>query len=341
MHVILIWFDHLPYAVPGCCGNTEARTPGLDHFAAGSVTFDNCFVDDRRGENGAGVVGTLSRLQSAGVRVSVLSVHPTQLVSLLKQQADADAASAIAVEMIDDDDQLVQRLIRATDEALAASTVGETDEPRVVTVLSLPGVVTAEGEVVEDLLESADRLVDRLALASTGQRTLLVVTAGAGHVQGDGGRALDERLIHVPLLGRSGPRLEFGVRSPSLTGQSDVLHALLRLAGLPIERSAQSTIYADALLRELSGERVGSRTSLILRGPEETVGVRTDKWYLTTQLDAAAAGGMAARAIDRAQLYVKPDDLWERLDVASQSPGVVEELVGMLPVEGEKSGEGL
>jgi hypothetical protein len=339
MHAILLWFDYLPYGVPGCCGNTEARTPGFDRFAAGSVTFDNCFLDDRRGESGAGLVEALSKLREAGVRVRVLSVHPTQLVSLLAQQADTDSDRAIDVEMLDDDDQLMQRLRSAADEAFDKNSDADREQQPAVTVASLPGVVTAEGEVIEELLESADRLLDRLALVGTGEQTLLLVSAGGAHVSAEPGRELDERLIHVPLLGRSGPPLEFGWHSPSLVSQSDVANALLHRAGLPIEESGtESTAHAEALLRELSGERRESRPSLIIEGPDGTVGVRTREWYLTTRLEAAAGADLVGAAVDRAALYVKPGDLWDRLDVASQSPGVVEELVGMLPAGAGKSG---
>jgi hypothetical protein len=342
MHAILIWFDYLPYAVPGCCGNTEARTSGFDHFAAGSVTFDNCFINDLRGENGDVLAGTLLRLQSGGLPVSVLSAHPTRLVDLLHQQAKTRACRPIPVEMLNDDDQLMQRLDRAAYESMRATSALDGDEQPSVTIVSLPGVVTAEGIVVDEVLESADRLLDRLALINTADRTLLLVTAGRAHVSAEPGRELTERMLHVPLLGRSGPPLEFGLHSRSLVGQSDVLHALLLWAGLPIEKAEQEgAAHGEALLRELAGERVASRSSLFLRGPDERVGVRTDAWYLATRLDAAEGPRAAARAIDQAVLFVKPDDLWDRLDVASQSPGVVEELVGMLPVGAGKVDEGL
>src|SRR5690606_846524 len=226
------------------------------------------------------------------------SVHPTQLVSLLSQQSDAHACSAIDVEMLDDEGQLSERMIRAVADAPA-----DGDEQRVVTVVSLPGVVTAEGNVLEHLLESADRLLDRLAFASTRERTLLLATAGAGEVSAEPGREMDERLIHVPLLGRSGPPLKFGLHSPSLVGQGDVLQALLRWAGLRVEGATrESATHAESLLRELSGERVGSRQSLLLRGPDGAVGVRTRQWYLTTRLEGTAGTDATARAVDQAAL---------------------------------------
>src|SRR5690606_13222530 len=194
MHVILIWFDHLPYGVPGCCGNTEAHTPGFDRFAADSVTFDNCFVDDRRGDTAAGLVDVLRRLRAGGVTVHVLSVHPTQLVGLLNRdtRSDADTAnSAIQVEMLDDDDQLMQRITSAVAQSPVVTATAGSDEPREVTVVSLPDVVDCEGAVIDESLASADRLLDRLAIECTAARTLLLVTAGGAHVTAEPGRELN------------------------------------------------------------------------------------------------------------------------------------------------------
>lgn len=344
MHAILIWFDHLPYGVPGCCGNTEARTPGFDHFAAGSVTFDNCFVDDRRGDSAAGLVDALLRLQDEGITLSVLSVHPTHLIGLLNRHTDSDADSAIRVEMLNDDDQLMQRITSAVAESSVVTATSGSDEPRAVTVVSLPGVVDSERAVIDDRLESADQLLDRLAMVQTGERTLLLVTAGSAHVSAEQGRELNERMIHVPLLGRSGPPLAFGLRSPSLVALSDVPAALLCRARLSIEGLAHANevdraAHAAALLREVSGERVGSHRLLLLRGPDGTVGMRTGEWYLTSRVDANGGTSAAGSAVDQAALYVKPDDLWDSLDVASQWPDVVEELAGMLVGGAGKSGE--
>jgi hypothetical protein len=340
MHAILIWFDHLPYGVPGCCGNTQAHTPGFDRFAAGSVTFDNCFVDDRRGEGAGRLVDVLQTIYAAGVAVRVLSVHPTQLVSLLNRRADTDERRGVAVETLEDDNQLSERLVRALAAASTASGSADRETLRAVTVISLPGVITSEGKVIDESLQSADRLLDRLALAHAGEQTLLLVTAGAAHLTAEQRHELDERMIHVPLLGRCGLPLEFGVHSPSLVASSDVLHALVRWAGLWIEWAERdAATHAEALLRELSGARVASRQSLLLRGPDAAVGVRTREWYLTTRLETVGVGDAAASAVDQAALYVKPDDLWDRLDVASQSPGVVEELAGMLSAAEGKSGE--
>lgn len=333
MHAILVWFDHLPYGVPGCCGNTEASTPGFDHFAAGSVVFDNCFVNDCRGDSAAGLVEALQTLSAGGVAVRVWSVHPTHLLGLVNQRAPADAGPGLDVERLEDEDQLRHRLAGAAESASAEGAAS-----RAVTVISLPGVVTPGGDVLAEVLESADRLLDQLAVTATSPGSLLLVCAGGGHVSAEPGQQLHERLIHVPLLGRSGPPLDFGLHSPSLVALSDVPALLRQWGGLTVE--ADRAPHAAALLRELSGERVESRQSLLLRGPQEEVGVRTREWFLRTRWPAKPGPHAPAEAAERAMLFVKPDDLWDSLDVASQSPAVVEELVGMLPMGVGKSGGG-
>src|SRR5690606_36893539 len=303
--------------------------------------------DDRRGDTAAGLVDVLRRLRAGGVTVHVLSVHPTQLVGLLNRdtRSDADTAnSAIQVEMLDDDDQLMQRITSAVAQSPVVTATAGSDEPREVTVVSLPDVVDCEGAVIDESLASADRLLDRLAIECTAARTLLLVTAGGAHVTAEPGRELNERMIHVPRLGRSGPPLAFGLPSPSLVALSDGPAGLLGRPGLPAETFAADIesdrkAHAEAFLRELSGERVGARELLLLRGPDGAVGVRTSQWYLTSRLDAESSRAAADEAVDRAALYVKPDDLWDCLDVASQWPALVEELAGMLPIEPGKSGE--
>jgi hypothetical protein len=339
MHALLIWFDYLPYALPGCCGNTEARTPGFDRFAAGSVTFDNCFIDDRCSDTGASLVEILQQMHELGAAVHVLAVHPTRLVELLRRYGDGRAGAAIDIAMLDDDEQLTQRLVVAV-ESPRRDPSSDGELPCVVTVVAMPGVVTREGKEIDELLEAADRLLDRLAVVPTSERTLLLVTAGGGQIAAEDADELNERSTHVPLLGRVGPPLEFGLHTPSLVAQSDVVAALLAWTRAAMgEKSSKPAAHAAALLRELSGERSDSRPSLFLRGHDGRVGMRTPQWYLATRLSAGGGSDAMSRAVESAALYQKPDDLWESLDMASQCPAVVEELVSMLLTVGGKSGE--
>src|SRR5690606_22634420 len=141
------------------------------------------------------------------------------------------------------------------------------------TIVSLPGVVTAQGEVVSDLLESADRLLGRLTQVPTGDRTLLLVTADAGFPEGTAQHPLHERQIHVPLLGRIGRSLELGVHSSSLIALDDVIGSLSCWTGRSrAGRFAAEPVHAAALLEELRGQPRLSRVSLILRGPNGAVG---------------------------------------------------------------------
>lgn len=43
---IFLSLDKFPISVPGCYGNTEARTPGLDRLAAESMVFDRVYAQD-------------------------------------------------------------------------------------------------------------------------------------------------------------------------------------------------------------------------------------------------------------------------------------------------------
>lgn len=312
-------------------------------MAAGGVVFDNCFVNDLESHGAAAIVDTLIALTKDGVAVRILAASQTMLMDHVQSLPSVELETGQFA-----DDALfadrVAKVIARTDDSCAS-----------LTVVSHPGVAgenaDLDGVANTEAVKATDDLMSQLLdITAESHETLVLVTAAAGHpTDVDNATVniavnlLGERQIHVPLLGQLGPQREFGVRCPSLVTTDDVATTLIDWFGMA-EDGAAASPGRRSLLAEFRDEGGPVSDALILRGPGSTFGLRTDDWYLVTQLptdeslqqDTDAAYALAAES---AALYVKPDDLWDCLDVASQEPDVVERLVEWLIASVTENGD--
>lgn len=87
-----------------------------------------------------------------------------------------------------------------------------------------------------------------------------------------------------------------------------------------------SAVVGRSWLRELA-EVVEPRSSLFFSHGDEHVAVRTPEWLCIAEKTQTEGDAMSAVARNRVALFVKPDDIWEINDVASQHPEIAEELI--------------
>lgn len=162
----------------------------------------------------------------------------------------------------------------------------------------------------------------REALAPRLEETLLIVAGGRGFPLGEHGwvglgpgRPLHEELLHFPLLVRaphnddSRPGDQAG-RAAELIQPPDVTATLRDWLGL----TEDPTSDARSVLPLIEGGPVAWRDSIRAATRGGQAALRTADWFLLESSDAPP------------RLYVKPDDRWERNDVADRCADVVEEL---------------
>lgn len=188
-------------------------------------------------------------------------------------------------------------------------------------------------------------LLEWLNTNAAGRETLLVVTAPRGFPLGEHGRigdwdeALHAELVHVPLLIRFPDQNGASGRSPALVQPADVAATLLDWFGLPEIQGCGS---GRSLLPLVDNEETVVRDRACVVGGNGERGIRTPAWYLRvshgeedrtnahesgTSLKLDAAGPSSTNlALGEAQLYKKPDDMWEVNDVANRCGEVVDAL---------------
>lgn len=338
MHAILIWFDRLPYGLLGCCGNTSGTTSGFNRLAAECVTFDRCYATDLKDDGSAEIAQLLVDLAHRGIRVRVVTQGSTRLGEFLRRMPNAKSgAMEISLRASIDDHAITEIVAPHCDAGGCESRL---------TVLSLvgvpPDVVDWRSDGVASAIAHADDVVDRLVAdlrkARTVEDLLVLVTAAVGlAVAGpsDVSRTdpLKEWAIRVPMFGRIGPALQFGVRCSSLVSNEDGLATVSGYFGHTASRPSVRDLGED-----LRGGDAGRRDALLVRGHENMYGLLTDDWYLITELRHGDATEMHELSAESASLFMKPDDLWDQLDVAGQSREVVDRLVSRLIAESDADG---
>jgi arylsulfatase A-like enzyme len=331
MQALLIIFDRLPYSLLGCYGNTETSTPGFDRLAAGGITFDLCFAAGGSPDASMPELAeAISCLRSRDVTVHILREEGCASASWIES---ADANGSIHCATIPENAQpLADRV-----EALLPSLISDESERdawlMIMSLRGVPAVSSSNQEAAEhSAIGEADavlaRILDQFTLTA-GHRRLLLVTAISGHSAGEesdssSARGVRDAIIHVPLLGRIRPSADEGVRCDALVTGGDVGTTLLDWFGW-LQTAPEQFI---SLLSLIDGEHSNQRDMLVIQGADGEVGVRTSEWYLVTRWDAQLSDvDRRTDAIERARLFRKPEDLWDILDVSTQSPDVVEQLV--------------
>lgn len=156
----------------------------------------------------------------------------------------------------------------------------------------------------------------REAMAHRAASTLWITSGGRGFPLGEHGwlglargAPLHEELVHFPLLARLPGGHELVGRSSALVQPPDIAATLREWFALP----PGSHDEAASLLPLVRGQAVAWRESIRLAAEGQRA-LRTPNWLLLEAPDRAA------------QLFVKPDDRWERNDVADRCHDVVERL---------------
>jgi arylsulfatase A-like enzyme len=171
--------------------------------------------------------------------------------------------------------------------------------------------------------EQVGTFLDELRRHPDWNETLLIVTSDFGEPpqqQNDSATLrLREAVIHVPLILRV-PGAEHAARSPALVQSMDLLPTVLDAMGIAVECPLDGV----SLLPITRWERQSVRDHLCFAMPGDGCAIRTPDWYLI--LPSAAAEPDP----NTAELYIKPEDRWERNNVARQFPEVVEELAATL-----------
>jgi arylsulfatase A-like enzyme len=191
-----------------------------------------------------------------------------------------------------------------------------TDFDRVLTRKVLGGYVALLDDGLGRLLDAADQ-------ASTSESTLFVVTAAHGLAVHEAGVLRDEwepasdELVHVPLMIRPAGS-NHGVRRQSVSQSVDLAPTLLEWFGLELPQSAFD---GQTLWPTIRGQQAEPRRLAFAADERSITSVRTPDYYLVQS--SAEEGSEPAR-----RLFAKPEDAWEVNDLATQLPGVVDELAG-------------
>ncbi|MBL8851922.1 MAG: hypothetical protein JNG89_19775 [Planctomycetaceae bacterium] len=195
---------------------------------------------------------------------------------------------------------------------------------RIVYAAAVMGLDAKLGQVLDMVQAEAD------------SDALLIVTATGGDLAGphaqlsSGCPSLIEPLVHVPLLVRTGTQAD-GTRRNALTTLEDIVPTLSEL--FHVKHDATSG--ARSLWPVLRDEIDEVRAELLL-------GSRQLGWSLRTKDFACLCGPQMVQQdgdmpvdseADRPRLFVKPDDAWDTLDVASQYPEVTARMLDTIQSE--------
>jgi arylsulfatase A-like enzyme len=337
--VIVLSLDHWHAGLSGFCGGEPLLTTRLDGLASEAAVFDRHFAISPAGDpsingrawagGGSGTGDALpetsaaERFERAGVSVEVLAdaradwLELAGFESVRVMDGALEGAVAEAMDRLSETPQehsLVWVAVSAPAEIQPAESGDEEDWFERL-------------EAIDEAMGGFDRCVgaavDGLERAGLSGEALLVVTGGRGAWLGDRGFEDDRRCVlheerlRTPLVLR-GPGVEPGQRRLELVQVTDLLPTLLVWFGADAIEDPLAGIDLLSLLGQ--GGR-GGREEIVVRDSDGGCGLRTHELFLVRP----AAGGL-----DASQLFSKPDDAWDLVDVSEQGPEEVERLSGRL-----------
>jgi len=184
-------------------------------------------------------------------------------------------------------------------------------------------------------------------------QTLVIVTAAAGDSHG----LLTESLVHTPLIVRDPTGDIPGSRCHELVQPTDIFPTLLEWFDLPAAESAidQSQFTGHSSSPAAPGSRAAESSSdqrqftghsllpwthsesanrtvrecLHLGCGRQQQAIRTREHYLICDSEALASADPASTA-SHVQLFEKPHDRWDRLDLSREYPAIVEQLLRLV-----------
>ena len=166
-------------------------------------------------------------------------------------------------------------------------------------------------------------LLDALARLGRLDDTLIVFTADQGEPLGEHGYVrrfrpwLYEELVHTPLILRLPRGEQGGTRHTALVQPVDLAPTILAALGLP----PSDDHHGHDLLPLARGDEPKVRDYACLGMDVEEFAIRTQNWYLILPIQVDPDDPPRG-----AELYRKPEDRWDQLDVIEQFPEVADHL---------------
>lgn len=352
MNAIVLTFDCLPVHVLGCYGSESPKTAYFDRLAAESVVFDRHYGEDfsRNAGRHAWSTGCYEFLNSGNsVRVGrslwrQLADHGVAVQgvcetgsSFARLGIDGESrASCIDIHPAMGDDGLSANLLLRVKHSVQ-SLLAQSGRSFLLWIHAKGYSPTGDGTP----RESADRvspldnqlgtLLNELR-SLLEQDSLLILTADRGIPTIDEGQSrlpefqLSSVVTQTPVFVRL-PRGEISGRCRELSQSVDIAPTLLEWFRVDM---AQSDMQGLSLLPAIRGERQLEREFLYLGAGEldsevAERGIRSRDFYLIQRAAPAGTGQEPER-----YLFSKPDDQWEKLNVAEQFPDVVHDMLSRL-----------
>jgi arylsulfatase A-like enzyme len=311
--LVLLTIDALQPAYLGPYGNEWFDTPVFDALAAKGVVFDQHFA----ASPGADLSFDTEALQTAGVAIARAErgVGPA-----LKKIASARNALLLI-----DDTTLLPPWKKLTAKAWHEFIAGASDaeEPPKPWFEPLPFTIDRDDDALFEQIQLTyaaavarldsrlGELADELEERGWGD-AIWIITSPRGLPLGEHGVAgypgpLHEELVHLPLIMVWPDGQHAGRRVSALTQPADIAATVADFFGV-------APTIGSSLMPLLHSPHAKLREHIVITDGR-SIGVRTPEWYwLRTGPDEAE------------QLFVKPDDRWEMLDVGKQHMDVCDEL---------------
>jgi len=347
---IVIALDELSRRCFGCYGHEWIETPNLDRLAARGVVFDQCLASpaDEPALRDA-TLSWIEQMQRKGVTVRWLR-EPNEPANVDLE----DLSKASLAQLVTQAEQTLEELSQAPEASwllwLESRGIGWPG-------LATPQFVELYADELDDvpadlvgfreievayaaLLTQFDHLVGQL-MATTARlfgdaSPMLIVMSAHGQSVGEvemlasfanptSGLSPDanpfrDEFVHPPLLIAGGARDMLGSRRSELVVPADIRPTLSEWFG--ISATTMSARDERSLLPLLQNTECVPRSVLHLKDDDGGTAVRTGDFYfiqpkVLEQADESDLSGW---------LFLKPEDVWELNDVASQYPDQVAQL---------------
>lgn len=350
MRILVVSFDRLPASSLGCYGATFVPTPHFDALAGGGLVCENYFLS-RTGESllnnlrDLGEPMLLIQEMEPGSHVSLPHV-PHAVVNGLPRLSREELDRTVATWLqssparllgIDDRPRLVSpaalhSAVGCWTDLLTDACPDDSESPAWLTFADVQAQLERVPDSLRPLIEHTARVIEQdrfLGQLLTSlqhhveDELLLIATASEGDPHAcreerpDWLMSVSEPIAHLPLLiWRSNPLLEqeTGERCDALLQPGDVARFITAILGHGM------TDLADlANFLQLSGHE-----EIRYSSPLATA-MRNQDWLAIRRDPQSAASGVAVEAEESVvQLFRKPEDAWEILDVATQFPALIE-----------------
>ena len=178
------------------------------------------------------------------------------------------------------------------------------------------------------------RLLDQIEADPRYADAVVVFTSDQGEPLGEHGfvrrpvATVHEELAHTPLVVKWPGSADFGQRRRGLVQSVDLPATIMQALGQPVPPGW----HGQSLKTMIDDPEATIRDHALIGMDAEVFGYRTGQWLLVEPAEADVSDAEAEHdeAENRPMLFVKPDDVWEKSDVASMEEDAVATLSGKL-----------